>query len=1588
MQNPKIFRLILFVLLLMTFALGEVKAENYTIALPANDYRLSTVKDGHTIIEMDDFGAISIPGEPQLPAKTFMIALPPGAKVQAVHITGNGITALQGAYKIMPNKPSIRGALLESIDQARDLKSAQTEWRKNYNATFLSNAAYPNEVGRFLGQGQWRKYTYARVTFHPFQYHPKSGRLLFYSSCTVSIDYTLPTSGSEKWQQAQKMLHDNVLEDIISQWLINYEEAQAWYKPETPSLLRSTQSSMYDYVIIVENDQIKQVVAPLKQWKQKIGHSVAVVTLDSIYSAMSGHDEAEKIWNFLHQNYSIEGWGIRYVLLVGYIDVLPIRFLFPSDKAWAYASDYYYAKLSKSWDLDNDNRWGEFKDDQLDPAPDVIVGRIPHNNPKIIGNICSSIINFEKDIGGWKYNALLAMGMMDYNKSGMTDGGDLGEYLKKHVFDPQAWNYTTLYEKKGLGPSPYACTNPLSEQNFKNACGPQVQSVVNCVAHGGPGGMAGHVWYRDLNKDGICDYSKNKAINEFTYNWFSSINNVTPNFTSAVVFLCGCSTGPPCEVKSGSIKSSLQIVKTPKDNLGRRYMVHGAPAVIASTAGSDYCQNWKKPQDGHGQSLNFYFYDQLINNDKKVGDAFFDAMLQYANNHHLQRGIRVFNLLGDPALNLKGIDDRPGGTDVVIHDGWYQHFSADNSDTGDMYVAVITTTLQKAGEIKIYKSTDHGKSWSLWNTVTSRTGFYDVEVIVAEWGSDEFRDNRLLVFTAGADGTVQVHRFPLAGGAAQSVIIASEGGSTQFWGVSAARDPVPRKYNLYLTYSTQDPNKVQRTTVWRSFNNGITWDGKFTFNGYYLSNIDGGVNKHVYLVAKKDNSTQDIYFKRSTNAGANWENWIHLTPSDGARDHHWSEPIVAASTDPGAPTVWVAYPYYKTGDPNKGDIRYAFSRNAGKDWTTNLNLSGDEAFEGAMHMKGYKAGKSRWMNIAYIYDYAKPQIVWRWSSGTVPAKWSAPRIVNDFEAKRIIVDYLPRVIYSPGAPATGSGVAYGGNNKIYFSAPWLTGQIVAYRDETSGTLKFSAASENGITTIQFTIPENDRVSVMIHDAVGKLVRNIMLNQRMVAGSHAIQWDEHDDAGYPIPGGRYLCTIETSNAAFCKGLTLELAKTANPMNNSIPVDWVETGELERTFQVSSLLATSETKLYAAAVTSIDETRNEGAVFRSDNGGETWERMGGLEGCWSVSCLVQISENVLLAGGLAMFEDHPHGIIYLTENGAENWMPVLEFPDGVVTDIAKTFEGHLFAATAWNGLIFKSENDGFEWFPVAEFGENVHIYSVIQASNGMLYSGVELPDNNGQIMRSENGGETWSSSEGLNAVLAVYDVIEAHGKLYAGVRGEDMGWIYQCSLEGPPGWFRTTELPDLDIKAVHCLMEGSAGGVQSYLFAGTEMIQGPSFTKVYVRPAEAEHWEEFGGTIDLANSVYALTQTSNTVYAGTGFVYGNVYKCTLESVNIEKEDSEAIPTTFGLAQNYPNPFNPSTKINYQIAGDASPVQTVIRIYDILGKEVITLVDEQKCPGYYSVMWSGQNRLGYHVANGVYLIQMKAGDFSRTRRIVVLR
>jgi hypothetical protein len=97
-------------------------------------------------------------------------------------------------------------------------------------------------------------------------------------------------------------------------------------------------------------------------------------------------------------------------------------------------------------------------------------------------------------------------------------------------------------------------------------------------------------------------------------------------------------------------------------------------------------------------------------------------------------------------------------------------------------------------------------------------------------------------------------------------------------------------------------------------------------------------------------------------------------------------------------------------------------------------------------------------------------------------------------------------------------------------------------------------------------------------------------------------------------------------------------------------------------------------------------------------------------------------------------------------------------------------------------------------------------------------------------------------------------------------------------------------------------------------------------------------------------------------------------------LDVQEEKELPTSFVLSQNYPNPFNPSTTVEYSIPKTSL---VTLKVYDILGREIATLVNENKPAGAYEVTWNAAN-----LPSGVYLYQLKAGNYTATNKLLLLK
>jgi immune inhibitor A len=103
---------------------------------------------------------------------------------------------------------------------------------------------------------------------------------------------------------------------------------------------------------------------------------------------------------------------------------------------------------------------------------------------------------------------------------------------------------------------------------------------------------------------------------------------------------------------------------------------------------------------------------------------------------------------------------------------------------------------------------------------------------------------------------------------------------------------------------------------------------------------------------------------------------------------------------------------------------------------------------------------------------------------------------------------------------------------------------------------------------------------------------------------------------------------------------------------------------------------------------------------------------------------------------------------------------------------------------------------------------------------------------------------------------------------------------------------------------------------------------------------------------------------------------------------EEEYANIPKSIKLFQNYPNPFNPNTSIQFSVNSGQSPIRTFLKIYNIRGQLVRTLVDGDKTGGDYAVLWDGRDESGKAVSSGIYFYKLTAGSSSEVKKMVLLK
>jgi ligand-binding sensor domain-containing protein len=361
------------------------------------------------------------------------------------------------------------------------------------------------------------------------------------------------------------------------------------------------------------------------------------------------------------------------------------------------------------------------------------------------------------------------------------------------------------------------------------------------------------------------------------------------------------------------------------------------------------------------------------------------------------------------------------------------------------------------------------------------------------------------------------------------------------------------------------------------------------------------------------------------------------------------------------------------------------------------------------------------------------------------------------------------------------------------------------------------------------------------------------------------------------------------------------------------------------------------------TIIVATKDSG-IFISTNAGGNWEkRNNGLSNKKVYS--LAVNGSTIAAG------TYGGGIFFSTDNGM-NWTAK---NSGVTLPYiyALAFSGSNILAGSGGAGVYISTNSGDNW------NINLSLSSIAAAfhvTDTTVYLGIGP-----YFYRSRNNGADWSLVATANYSVKGFAITRnaSTTNLFVGT----LGGMYVSTNNGGSWSTKNSGLTYTNVNAM------AVSG--NNLFAATEN------GGVFVLKENATSWEQINTGLPANTSARDIIVDGSTVYLATAA--GVVWKRSLSEVT-SVQNYTAMPERFSLSQNFPNPFNPETKIRFQLKENG---WTTLKIYDLVGREVTSLIDQQLSAGTYEVTFNARA-----ISSGVYLYRLQTKEHSESRRMIVLR
>ena len=300
--------------------------------------------------------------------------------------------------------------------------------------------------------------------------------------------------------------------------------------------------------------------------------------------------------------------------------------------------------------------------------------------------------------------------------------------------------------------------------------------------------------------------------------------------------------------------------------------------------------------------------------------------------------------------------------------------------------------------------------------------------------------------------------------------------------------------------------------------------------------------------------------------------------------------------------------------------------------------------------------------------------------------------------------------------------------------------------------------------------------------------------------------------------------------------------------------------------------------------------------------------------------------------------------------------------VVMDMDANSSGDLFAALDTDGIYRRLVSDT-SWYFINSEIPDTNVFSVCVNSNDIVFGGYK----NGYIYRSTDNGEHWEES--LSDVKDYTVEVLKSVDQYVFAILHNYNYPHQDSSLGLYSYDNGNTWNNLNVSSL-----GSR--VNSVGFYSDLIVVGTDTSGVFLSYDFGNNWISISAGLSDKVIKGIVVHPDGLLLCGTESE--GIYLADLNSTGVD--DMNNLPLVFSINQNYPNPFNPTTNIRYSIPNSEN-VQ--IKIYDLLGRELQTLVNEFKQAGTYELEFDATD-----ISSGVYFYRIQAGDYVDTKKMVLLR